>query len=210
MSYENKFMAGIIYKSNIEKRLVGDKLNKVGNIRIYDDKGGAKTYHGVELKKFISKLGGKTGTRIEKDLREKYRVSGYQLDKRHKLMELIKGGEGVKGLTPKQTEQREKRNIRASKASAILANKYEQGMQKSTDRSVMGRRGFRYTKGREILGEVGKKIKGTTARGFAGTSQGQGPVTSIAEKIEAKNPGKILPPNINKLGGQPPIIKLAA
>lgn len=100
-------MAKIITSSYLNKKLSSDQLrNKVGNVQINSDNF-SKSLSGPSLKRFITtKLGGKTETQIEKILRDKYGVSGYQVKKRGAIMGLIKGSE-----KHSLTEEQIKRNL---------------------------------------------------------------------------------------------------
>ena len=101
-------MAKIITSAYLNKKLTGDQLrNKVGNVQI-NSGNSSKSLSGVGLKKFITKLGGKTDTQIEKMLKDKYGVSGGQLKKRESIMKLIRGDENKGGLTEEQI----KRNLK--------------------------------------------------------------------------------------------------
>lgn len=104
-------MAKIISSAYLNKKLTGDRLrSQVGNIQI-NSGNSPKTLGGAVLKKFIgSKLGGKTDTQIEKILKDKYGVSGYQLKKRESIMKLIRGDE-KSGLTEEQV----KKNLKINK-----------------------------------------------------------------------------------------------
>jgi hypothetical protein len=104
-------MVKIISSSFLKQKLTSGQLrSKVGNIKIYD-KGAPKTLSGVGLKKFITtKFGGKTGTQIEKILKQKYGVAGEQIKKRESIMGLIRGDSKHQGLTAEQV----KRNLRRS------------------------------------------------------------------------------------------------
>lgn len=110
-------MVRIISSSYLKSKLTGGKLrDKVGTIKINCD--GNRTREnlgGVALKKFIvSKMGGRTGTQIEKMLKEKYGVSDNQIGKRNRIMELIEGdgkASDGKGSLVKEKE-RDKKNLR--------------------------------------------------------------------------------------------------
>lgn len=105
-----KNMAKIISSNYLNKKLTGDKLrSKVGRVQI-NSGGSARALTGTDLKKFITKLGGKTDTQIEKALKEKYGVSGYQVKKRESIMKLIRGDE-KSGLTEEQIKRNLKFNI---------------------------------------------------------------------------------------------------
>lgn len=100
-------MAQLISKDFLAKRLTGDQLNaKVGALRI-----NGKRLSGGGLKKMVTGLGGKTPTQIEKILKDKYGVAGYQREKREKLMGLIRGSKNNSGLTPEQIKRNLRNNI---------------------------------------------------------------------------------------------------
>lgn len=88
-------MSKIISREYLDRNLTGQKLKKVGEVKIGSDK-----LSGVKLKRAIKGYGGKTDTKIEELLRK----GGVDYQKRGRLMDLIRG-EKKSGLSEEQIER---------------------------------------------------------------------------------------------------------
>lgn len=148
-------MAKILSSAYLNKKLSGDQLrSKVGNVQI-NSGSMSKVLGGTGLKKFITKMGGKTDTQIEKILKDKYGVSGYQIKKRESIMKLIRGDK-KNGLAEEQI----KRNLKFD------MQKDESGVRNKQMYNIKYAGGAVRTKGMKEDINVGKGIKTGFAQAY--------------------------------------------